>query len=284
METIAKRPKLLVIVGPTASGKSKLAMKVASEFSGEIITADSRTIYKGMDIGSAKPSPNDQKSIPHWGLDLIEPGQRYSAAQFKKYAINKIKEIMVGGTGLYIDAVVFDYKFPEIDTELRQKLELLSLPDLQQIITYNRYEMPKNYKNKRHLMGIVERKGKNGAKALKPDKGTLIVGLSSPDSDLKATIKKRAELLFASGLLEEANTLINTYGESTLNLTSGIAYKSAFKVLQNKISLQTAVDTIAQEEWQYARRQRTWLRSNIYIQWFDNREFAYKFIVGILNK
>src|SRR6266404_2179467 len=108
--------KLVTIVGPTASGKSALAMKIAKKFNGEIIAADSRTIYKGMDIGTAKASSIDRQKVPHCGLDLVEPGETYSAARFKKYARAKIDEIqkrnslpiLVGGTGLYIDAVVFD--------------------------------------------------------------------------------------------------------------------------------------------------------------------------------
>jgi tRNA dimethylallyltransferase len=121
MEPATKKPELLVIVGPTASGKSDLALKVAKEFNGEIIAADSRTIYKGMDVGTAKPTKKEQELIPHWSLDLVEPGQVYSAYQFKKYAESKIAEIkkrgklpiLVGGSGLYIDAVLFGFGFVE---------------------------------------------------------------------------------------------------------------------------------------------------------------------------
>src|SRR5215216_6778680 len=110
---------LITIVGPTASGKTSLAVELAEQFGGEIICADSRTVYRGMDIGTAKPSKADQKRVPHWGIDLVDPDQKFSAADFKVYANQKIKEIrarghipfLVGGTGLYVDAVIFDYQF-----------------------------------------------------------------------------------------------------------------------------------------------------------------------------
>ena len=114
-----RRPKLIAIVGPTASGKSALALKIAKKYGGEIICADSRTIYKGMDIGTAKPTSADRQKVTHWGIDLVGPGERYSVHKFKGFAEDKIESIwkrdklpiMVGGTGLYIDAVLFDYKF-----------------------------------------------------------------------------------------------------------------------------------------------------------------------------
>src|SRR4051812_22066904 len=119
MASTQQKPELLVIVGPTASGKSELALKVAQEFRGEIIAADSRTIYKGMDIGTAKPTKEEQQLAPHWGLDLVEPGQTFSVYQFKKYTEERIEEIkkrnklpiLVGGSGLYIDGILFGFEF-----------------------------------------------------------------------------------------------------------------------------------------------------------------------------
>ena len=118
-----KQPKLLIVLGPTASGKSDLGMELARRYNGEIIAADSRTVYRGMDIGTAKPNAEDQAEIQHWGLDLVEPNEPYSAAQFKAYANAAIRDIagrgklpvMVGGTGLYINAVLYDYQFPTGD-------------------------------------------------------------------------------------------------------------------------------------------------------------------------
>src|SRR5476651_2207339 len=125
MVSTAQRPELIAIVGPTASGKSGLAMRLAKEFNGEIVCADSRTVYKGMDIGTAKPTKADQAAVPHWGLDLVKPGRVYNAGKFKKYAQATIADIqdraklpiLVGGTGLYIDGVLYDYGFSLVAKE-----------------------------------------------------------------------------------------------------------------------------------------------------------------------
>src|SRR5664279_14928 len=130
---------LVVITGPTASGKTGLAIELAHQFGGEIICADSRTIYRGMDIGTAKPTPVERLLVPHWGLDLVDPGEYFSVADFKKYADQKIIEIrargripfLVGGTGLYIDAVIYDYRFgPPANADLRSRLEKLTIDEL----------------------------------------------------------------------------------------------------------------------------------------------------------
>ena len=130
---------LVVIAGPTASGKTALAIELAEKFGGEIICADSRTIYKYMDIGTAKPSAEDRARVPHHGIDLVEPGEDFSAADFKFYALGMIADIrargkvpfLVGGTGLYIDAVVYDYQFgPKADPVQREILESMTLEQL----------------------------------------------------------------------------------------------------------------------------------------------------------
>jgi tRNA dimethylallyltransferase len=135
-----KQLPLIVIVGPTASGKTSLAVQLAKKYDGEIICADSRTIYKGMDIGTAKPTLAERAVVLHWGLDLVEPGELFSAADFKRYADQKIEEIrnrghvpfLVGGSGLYVDAVVFDYAFGvKADPSKRQMLEDWTVEELQ---------------------------------------------------------------------------------------------------------------------------------------------------------
>jgi tRNA dimethylallyltransferase len=141
---------LVVIVGPTASGKSALAIELAEQFGGEIICADSRTVYKGMDIGTAKPSLEDQARVPHWGLDLVDPNEPFSVADFQTYAFEKIADVrsrgkipfLVGGSGLYIDAVIFEFKFMEIDTALRAKLDKMSLEELHDYCIENNINLP----------------------------------------------------------------------------------------------------------------------------------------------
>ena len=159
---------LVVIAGPTASGKSSLAMELAQQFRGEIICADSRTIYTGMDIGTAKPSSADRALVPHWGLDLVEPGEYFSAADFKTYAVQKIAEIrarghvpfLVGGTGLYIDSVVFDYAFgPAADKERREQLNTMTIEELYNYCNKNNVVLPENEKNKRYVIRAIELAG-----------------------------------------------------------------------------------------------------------------------------
>src|ERR1700758_1680789 len=161
---------LVVIVGPTASGKTKLAVELAEKFGGEIICADSRTVYRGMNIGTAKPTEEERRRVPHWGLDLVDPDQRFTAADFKSYAEQKISEIrargrmpfLVGGTGLYIDGVIFDYRFGTApDEKLRAQLEKMSLEELHEYCAKNNIMLPENDKNKRYVIRAIEQKSIN---------------------------------------------------------------------------------------------------------------------------
>jgi tRNA dimethylallyltransferase len=291
MATNSQKPELLVIVGPTASGKSDLAFKIAKEFDGEIIAADSRTIYKGMDIGTAKPTKEVQEKVPHWGLDLVEPGYAFSAYEFKKYADQKIVDIqkrgklpiLVGGTGLYIDSLIFDFGFVEkADAKQRIELEKLSVMQLQNQVIERGFKLPKNSQNRRHLIRAIEREGKIGvSRSLKDN--IVIVGLMPPIDSIKARIKERVESYFSAGLVNETKELMKKYDDESLKKTNGIAYIASMKLLKNEISNDEAIELIRKQEWQYVRRQRTWFRRNKFIRWFDSPDLAYKEIVRILN-
>lgn len=282
----------MAIVGPTTSGKSALALKIAQRYNGEIIAADSRTIYKGMDIGTAKPTTTDQQKVPHWGLDLVKPGQRYSAYEFKEYAKAKIKDIknrdrlpvLVGGTGLYIDAVLFDFDFPTgYDPVEREKLEKLSTGELQTIIRRKGYPMPVNYKNRRHLIRTIERSGRLGNKRGEPLEDVLTVGLLPPDKVIKSNITKRAESIINQGLIEETRRLVQEYGQKSLSGTAGIAYSAVLKLIKGEVDEIQAVELIKNAEWQYARRQKTWFKRNPDIQWFGSADETYRFLSQVLN-
>lgn len=287
----AQKIDLVAIVGPTASGKSALAVRAAKEFGGEIITADSRTIYKGMDIGTAKPSKEEREEIRHWGLDLIKPGQSYSAAYFKDYAGAKITDInsrgklalLIGGTGLYVDSVLYGFNFgPAADINQRAKLEKLGIQELQAIIRQEKLPMPENLKNKRHLIRTIERRGRAG-KRHDLRRGALIIGLDPPDEDLKNNIKKRAEAIFKAGIIDETRTLTDNYGEAAILETGGIVYKICVRLLAGEIDEQTATTTFAKLDWQYARRQRTWFRRNRDIQWFNDPQKAFLHLKKVLS-
>lgn len=284
-------PALLVIVGPTASGKSDLAMRLAGEFDGEIICGDSRTVYKSMDIGTAKPTPEDQAEVKHWGLDLVEPGQRFTAADFKKYAGNAIADILnrgklpilVGGTGLYIDSVIFDFGFrDDVDLLKRQKLEGLSVPELQKIIQEKGYKMPENKQNKRHLIRTVETKGQVGSRKNRLPKGVILVGILPTDEVIKARIGQRAEQIFADGVLDETKKLVRKYGKEAIDSTGGIVYGICLKVLDGNITEVEAIEEFQKADWQYAKRQKTWFKRNPHINWFNSPDEAQKFLETVL--
>ena len=163
-------PPLVVIAGPTASGKTGLAISVAERFNGEIICADSRTIYRGMDVGTAKPTADDQARVPHWGVDLVEPGDRFTAADFKEYANAKIADIrnrqkipfLVGGTGLYIDSVIFDFQFGiSPDEQVRYELEQMNVEQLHYYCRKHNIKLPENSQNKRYIIRAIELGGCN---------------------------------------------------------------------------------------------------------------------------
>lgn len=283
---------LLAIVGPTASGKSALALKIAHKYRGEIISADSRTIYKGMNTGTAKPTSNDQQKVPHWGLDLVEPGERYSAFEFQKYAQAKIKDIqnrgklpiLVGGTGLYIDAVLFDFGFRSPpDPKRRAELEKLSVEQLQGIIHEQGLPMAKNVQNPRHLIRIIETGGQLHLRKTRLEPEILLIGLMPPDDVIKTNIAKRAETMFNKGVIEETRRLIQEYGEKSLAGTAGIIYRIVTRLLKGEITQEQAVELLKTADWQYARRQKTYFKRNSHIQWFSSVKEAYKFIVQSLS-
>ena len=151
---------LIVITGPTGSGKTGLAIELAEKWGGEIVCADSRTVYKGMDIGTAKPTIEERARVPHHLLDIIEPNERFTVHDFQQFARKAIVEIrtrghipfLVGGTGLYIDSVVLDYEFPEDDAELREYLSVKSIGELHSMIKSQHIAIPQNDQNKRHLV------------------------------------------------------------------------------------------------------------------------------------
>ncbi len=288
-----KRPtsnvQLLVIVGPTATGKSDLAMKIAKEFSGEIICADSRTIYKGMDIGTGKPSRTDQKTIRHHLLDLVEVNEFFSAADFKEHAVRAIADIqkrnklpiLVGGSGLYIDSVLFDFEFlPPADMARRKQLNAMDIRGLQKELIDKNITLPLNYLNKRHLVRSLET---NGAKPKKNKlrKDTLVIGMDVKSEDLKSLIIDRDQQMIKAGLETEVRTLTSKFGRSAVSLDA-IGYREWQAYFDGNQTLQETKDLIVKNSISYARRQRTWFRRNPHIQWFDRSEVAYAYLTKLL--
>lgn len=266
---------LIVIVGPTASGKTSLAIEMAEKFNGEIICADSRTIYKGMDIGTAKPTVSERSRVRHWGLDLAEPNQRYTAANFQQYAIEKIEEVrlrgnvpfLVGGSGLYVDSVIFDYQFGNsYDSGLRSALEHMSLDELHNYCINNNIELPENKKNKRYIIRAIEQKSINKKRRNTPIDNTIIVGISTDKTELRDRISKRASQLIDSGVIEEAKILSEKYGWDSEAMTGNI-YPLCRDFLENNITKQEMLNKFKVLDWKLSKRQLTWFKRNEYIIW-----------------
>ena len=244
--------KTIVIAGPTASGKTGVAIEIAKEierraqaspegvFGGfrgaEVISADSRAIYRGMDIGTAKPSMEEQQGVPHWGLDLVKPGERFTVADWKRYAEEKIVEIrargnlpiVVGGTGLYIDALVYDYSFSE-----ERKRE-----------QSDRKEVCSNY---------------------------LIIGVKWDVEKLRARIAQRVDKLFVQELFDETKKLTALYNWNTQAMKSNI-YQFAWAYLQGEYDLERAKELCTYDDWHLAKRQLTWFKRNKNIVWLPLAE------------
>ena len=268
---------LIVIVGPTASGKTSLAINLAEIYGGEIICADSRTVYKDMDIGTAKPSYEDCQRVPHWGIDLVYPYEYFSAAEFKQYALKKIEDIrsrnkipfLVGGTGLYIDAIVFDYKFGnKSDVKKRTLLEKLTIEELWEYCSKNNIELPDNYNNKRYVIRCIEQGGINNSRKVEINNNIIVVGISTDRDNLRKRIKDRIEQFFDNNVVEEARILGKIYGWDNRAM-SGNIYPILHKYIDNEINIEEAKVEIFYRDWHLAKRQMTWFRRNKNIEWLE---------------
>jgi len=266
---------LVVIAGPTASGKTSLAIEIAKIYGGEIICADSRSIYKGMDIGTAKPSHIEQAGVLHWGLDLVDPAEYFSVADFKAYALKKIDEIrlrgnipfLVGGTGLYIDAIIFDYQFGEkADMSKREQLSSMTLAQLYDYCSKNNISLPENNKNKRYIVRAIELNGVSTSRRECPIDNTVVVGIATDKNVLRTRIGRRIEQLFADGVVDEAKILGEKYGWSG-EAMKGNVYPLAHSYFIGEITLEEMKTKLITLDWRLAKRQLTWLRRNPFIKW-----------------
>jgi len=266
---------LIAIVGPTASGKTGVAIQLAEKYGGEIICADSRTIYKYMDIGTAKPTADEQARVPHWGLDLVEPGERFTAYDFQRYAVEKIAEIrsrghiplLVGGTGLYVDAVILEYQFKDdVENTFRKNLEQLSLEELHEYCHDNNINLPDNSKNKRYVIRSIETNGSSNDRLLYPRSDTIVVGIATDRDILRDRICLRAEQLFLGGVVEEATKVAEQYGWSSEAMTGNI-YRVIYEYTSGGMTMGDAIKKFTTLDWQLAKRQLTWLRRNDFIVW-----------------
>ena len=288
---MSKNKPLIVIAGPTASGKTSLAIDLAKKYGGEIICADSRSVYKGMDIGTAKVTKIEMQGVPHWGLDLVEPGSYFTVFDFKKYALGKIAEIrsrgnvpfLVGGTGLYIDSIIFDYQFSkEANVDKRTTLNNMTIDQLQRHCLESNVALPENKNNKRYLVRAIEKNGVESSKNQNPVKNTIIVGLTTSKDKLKAKIEARFEQMIENGVVDEAILLGKNYGWDNEALKSNI-YRVVKLYEKGLINLDEIKIKLLTLDWRLAKRQMTWLRRNKFINWLSIDE-AKEYISSRLAK
>ena len=295
------RKSLIVILGPTASGKTSLAIKLAKKFNGEIILADSRTIYENMDIGTAKPNRDEKKIIPHYLLDIIKPDQRFSVAEFQKLAFQKIAEIhkrgkipfLVGGTGLYINAVCEGFKIPApaADKKLRKKLaqksEAQLLKQLKKLDLKTAAKI--DSKNKRRLIRALEVCLKTGKKfsqlqqQAKPDFDILKIGLRISRQKLYQKINQRTDQMVKAGLVDEIKKLYKMGYDFNLPALSGLVYKEIGEYVCGKITLAQALEKAKQKTRNFAKRQMTWFRRDKKIKWITSTKQAENLIFKFLK-
>jgi tRNA dimethylallyltransferase len=291
MAAIGSEPPLVVITGPTASGKSELALRLAKRWGGEIICADSRTVYKGLDVGTAKPSLADRAAVPHHLFDIVDPGESFAAADFKRLAEQAIDGIrgrghvpfVVGGTGLYIEALLYSYSFaPPADPRTREKLERLSVDDLQDLCRKHNIGLPRNNRNKRHLVRWIETDGHLNSSKRKLLDNTIVVAIATDKGDLRTRIEHRAEHFLECGVIEEARRVGEEFGWDNEAMKGNI-YPLIHQLLEKKISEQELIDKFTTLDWRLAKRQITWLKRNADIQWMTLPE-AEKFLTATLKR
>ena len=287
---------VIVICGPTASGKTALSIELAKQINGEIISCDSMQIYKEMDIGTAKPTKEEMEGIKHYLIDFVPPDQRYSVADFKADAKKAIKEILakgkmpiiVGGTGLYVDSLIYEIEYPQIefDEKYRKELEeevqkngLETLYEKAKEIDPEAIEKISKNDQKRilRILEIYHATGKNKTEQEKESRKKEVeydyhvYALNWERQALYDRINKRVDIMIEQGLIEEVKNIYKKY-ESFPTAMQGLGYKETVQYLEGKITKEEMIEKIKQETRRYAKRQLTWFRKNKQTIWLNAQD------------
>ncbi|MHA6251212.1 tRNA (adenosine(37)-N6)-dimethylallyltransferase MiaA [Oceanobacillus sp. CAU 1775] len=305
---------VIAIVGPTAVGKTELSIELAKEINGEIINGDSVQVYRGMNIGSAKILPEEMQGIPHHLLDIKDPDEEYTVADFKLQVQKLVEEIsekgripiIVGGSGLYIQSALYDYNFPdikkdeEITKQLEEELEELGLEKI-----YERLQLidpeqaakihPNNYRRVIRAIEIYQSTGKTKTDWEKEQQidspyNVIFIGLTMEREELYKRINKRVDLMLHQGLIDEVKSLCNK-GYKHTQAMRAIGYKEIIPYLEGKVELEDAVELLKRNSRRFAKRQFTWFRNRLEIDWYSvtpaskNKKFTMiiQKIAGILK-
>lgn len=291
---------LIVIVGPTGSGKSDLAIKLAKKCNGEIVSADSRQVYKGLDLGSGKVTKKERKEVVHHLLDVAPPGRRFTVAQFKKKADTAIRDIwkrgkipfLVGGSHLYVKAVIEGYDVPEVkpDPKLRKDLEGHSLENLLKLLklfdpaTYTRIDK-KNPRRVIRALEIIYHTGKPIPALRKTSSyDTLILGIDVPRDELYGRIDDRVDRRVKKGMIAEVRNLIKKGVSKKWLKSLGLEYRFLTEYLKGRMTKHEALEKLKNATHDFARRQLTWYRKEKRITWIRSIKEAEKIVQEFLQR
>lgn len=291
------KPKVIVIVGPTASGKTSLSIELAKKTNGEIVSCDSMQIYKDMDIGSAKPSKEEMQGIEHYIIDEVLPTERFSVAEYKKraeVAIEKIlakgkTPIVVGGTGLYANSLIYGIEYDDVKLDEKYREKLMNIAKTQEGLS-NLYEQAKKIdekavekispNDKKRIIRILEIYNATGKNKTEQEEQSRknevkydykVFGINIERTILYERINTRVDIMIKQGLIEEVKKLIKKYPEIPTAMQA-IGYKEIVEYFNNELTKEEAIEKIKQETRRYAKRQITWFKRIENIKWLDGLE------------
>lgn len=293
-----KKP-IIILAGPTASGKSKLAVTLAKKFNGEVINADSRTVYRHLNIATSKPTNREKDGVPHHLFNVVDLDEIFTVADFQKLARAKITEIqkrekipfLVGGTGLYLDAVAYNFNLTrgQPNSKLRHQLEDRPTEELNDRLKKLDPEAADKIKDRRRLIRALEVVLSTDQPLYQQQRkdplpeNVLYLAINQPRTELYERINQRVDQWLKTGLIEETESLVKQY-PITLPSMSALGYVEIYDYLQNKITLEKATEKMKQRTRHYAKRQLTWFSHNKDVNWVNNEKEASSKIVNFLSK
>ena len=302
------KEKVIVICGPTASGKTGLSIELAKKIDGEIVSCDSMQIYKDMTIGTAKPTEKEMQGIKHYLIDFVSPENRYSVADYKKDAIKAIRKIIekgkipivVGGTGLYVESLIYGIEYNEIEVDLEYRKELEKIEESEGLAKL--YEMAEkidkeaikkiSHNDKKRICRILEIYHSTGktktqleieSRQKGPEYDYLLFGINMDREKLYDRINKRVDIMLEAGLVNEVKELLKKYNEFPTAM-QGLGYKEVVEFLNKKLSKEEMIEKIKMETRRYAKRQITWFKKYKNIKWLEGLDDTHNNIRIIMEE